>query len=317
MIFPTNFSPKNKILLADGLIIEPHKRACVRIGVGGKYYTDTITAKNYKNNEILKNWIIFHTFVLNSHYTLSEFEKNGTGNLEFIKEKLICAIDYDDVLPYVYFFQKNSAEKTVKSYQKLYATFLELKTDEIELVINYLTRLNKGTTYPNKLITDTSYWQLMIYYSIIDKLIGTQPFCDKLFYCDGCKRAGLQHHSVSPSDWRNHRLTELIPGNPDAQNAYGEIIETVNKRIRHKTVHESLIPTAKNHIETVPGETIIYDLDKTKKNYKHDPVALLSLVIQMEDVARYLLLNHLFKLNIFPIPKPLRSTTVVLGSNSQ
>lgn len=316
MILPTNFSPKDKITLANGLIIEPYKRAGIKNG-NGAIFTDTIIAKNYKNDEVLKNWIIFHSFIFNSHYTLNEFEKFGTKNLEFIKEKIANIIDYDDVLPYVYFFQKNGSEKIVKSYRELYDIFLELTTDKVKLIINYLTRLNKDITYPNKSITDPSYWQLMIYYSVIDKIIGSQPFCKKSFSCDECKRTGLQHHLVSPPEWIKQKLAEIMPNSTIAQKAYRDIIEAVKYLIRDKTVHESLVPTGKVKTKKEPGETIIYNLEKIKRDYKHDSVAVFSLVIQLENVARYLLLKHLFGINIFPIPEPLRSTTIVLGSNSQ
>lgn len=312
MIIPTNFSPKNKIHLADGLLIEPYKRAGVN-NDHGITYTDTVIIHNYNKFDILKNWIIFHSFIFDSHFTLSEFEKNKTGKLEFVNEKLANSIDYNNVLPYVYFFQKNKTGKPEKSYEKLYDIFLKQTPDNIGLVINYLTRLNEDTFYPSRAITDTSYWQLMIYYSIVDKIIGEQKFCKSLD-CDKCKKKDIGHHPLSANAWLEQRLNELIPKNPSAQKAYNEIIKAVKEHIRNKTVHHGIVPTAKKYPKTEHGQVVIYDLKKSIGDYEHDHHALTSLVHLLKDVAKYLLLEKIFELKIFPVPESLRTITV--GGNA-
>lgn len=309
MIFPTNFSPKDKLQLSDGLLIEPYKRAGIN-NDHGTTFTDTVIIGNYNERyDKLKNWIIFHSFIFDSHFTLSEFEKSKTGKLEFVDEKLANIIDYNNILPYVYFFQKNSAKTLEKSYKELYDIFLKQSPENINLVINFLTRLNEDSFHPSRSITDTSYWQLMIYYSIIDKIIGEQKFC-KSPDCNKCKRTDITHYPLSADKWLKQRLCELVPNSPNAQEAYEEIIKAVKEHIRNKTVHHSIIPTAKNYPKSAHGQVVVYDLKKSIGDYKHDHHALTSLVHLLKDVTKYLLLERIFELKIFPVPESLRTITI-------
>lgn len=311
MIFPTNFSPKNKILLSNGLLIEPYKRAGI-IHENGTTYTDTVRLHNYEDYDILKKWIIFHSFIFNSHFTLSEFEKSRTGKLDFTNDKLANIIDYNNVLPNIYFVHEKSIGIAEMSYTKLYDIFLKQTPENIGLVTNYLTRLNEDAFHPSRAITDTSYWQMMIYYSIVDKIIGEQKFC-KSPDCNKCKKVNITHYPLSSDEWLKQRLNILIPNNPNTHKAYWEIIKAVKEHIRNKTIHHAIVPTAKNYPQTVHGQVVIYDLKKAIGDYEHDHHALMSLLHLLKDVTKFLLLERIFELKIFPIPEPSR--TITIGGN--
>lgn len=84
----------------------------------------------------------------------------------------------------------------------------------------------------------------------------------------------------------------------------------MKEQIRNKTIHHAIIPTAKSYPRTVHGQVVIYDLKKSVGDYEHDHHALMSLLHLLKDVTKFLLLERIFKLKIFPIPEPSRTITI-------
>ena len=111
MILPTSFSPLKSITLFDNLSVHPLTRGIADKGYGTSHL-DAIRLDGYeKKDGALKSWIIFHTSILNSKHTSEQYEWSYGGGQKFTltEEKLANQIDYDHILPWVYWYENQSA----------------------------------------------------------------------------------------------------------------------------------------------------------------------------------------------------------------
>ncbi len=307
MILTSNYSPTSKVLLSNGFIISAHKRSSFSIQEGCEVFQDSIIVEGVtkENHEELKKLVLFHSFLMRSSYTLKNFEEHTV--IKHLNEESVDLIDFDNILSSIFFIEKREDTEPV-SYTDLHAIFTKESKENIDLVKNHLTDLSSGLRTSNTII-DTSYWQLMIYYSIIEKIIGRQSHCT-ILECPECKRTDVHHYALTENEWYEKRIKELVPDNPEAQASYLEIIKVVKKYIRNKTIHSSDTPSANEYAPSIKGETIVYDLERIIGDYLNDPIALTALIHLLKDVARFLILDRLFGLKIFPTPSHLRSTTI-------
>lgn len=312
MIILTAFSPKDKVYLFDGIVLIPKSRASTKLGNGTMYH-DAIAVESFKNSDALKNWVIFHTFILNSRHTAQQYETAIDSNdPAILNQPLANQIDYDHILPHVYFFDNEQyiGDKDV-SYADLYRIYIEQPSENIALVKNYLNDFGTmagGVRRLNRSISDPTYWQMMVYYSIVENFIGQPDFCPEQHECSTCKKEHIQHRPVSQAKWLRQRLEELMPGQK-AMKTYEAVIYAVRQKIRHDTVHSAIIPTAEEFSKTEPGVTV-YDLKRSIGDYEKDHHALDSLLYMLADVSRYLLLDRVFNLQIYPEPRPLNVLTL-------
>ena len=313
MIFPTSFSPLEPTVLFDGLSVHPLTRGAIDIHYGTSYL-DAMRLDGYSGTDgAIKSWAIFHTFILNSRQTAEQYEWSYGGGREFklTEEKLANQIDYEHVLPWVYFYDNQKAiGDNDASYADLYKQYKELPPTKIGIIRNYLNDFSKASRARNinRSISDPSYWQMMVYYSVIEKILGKQRPCLEVHQCEKCATANIQHYQKTQFEWIKERLTE-ITDSADMAETYRAIIWEVRQKIRHDTVHESLTPAAE---QALPQEEdrVLFDLDRSIDNYKKDHHAVESLIHMLADVARYLLLNDVYRLKIFPAPRPLGVITL-------
>lgn len=310
MILPTDWTPKDKVSLFDGVTLEPHKRVEIKKRTMQSYH-DSVLVGGYKNMAVLKLWVTFHTFTFSSGCTARQFVREGIGEdeMSMTDQPLANFIDYDKPLPHVYFFDNESfiGDKN-KTYSELYKLFTEQSKENIDLVKNYLNDFGAGSTRLGRLISDPTYWQMMVYYSIVEKIIGQPEFCSNQHKCEVCKRENIQHRPISQAKWLRQRLGEII-GDEETVKHYEAIIFAVRQNIRHDTVHNAIIPSAEQMFKTEPGVTV-YDLKRSIGDYDKDHSALSSLLHMLNDVSRYLLLDRLYGLQIFPHPRPLNVLTI-------
>lgn len=313
MIFPTSFSPQEPVTLFDGLSIHPLTRGIIDNGYGTSHL-DAIRLDGYeKTDGAMKAWAIFHTFILNSRQTADQYEWSYGGGRDFslIEEELANRIDYDRILPWVYFHDNESAIGTKNSsYAKLYQKYKTLSPVKIALIRNYLndfSRTSKARSI-NRTISDPSYWQMMVYYSIIEKILGMQQFCAEHHHCKKCGKATINHYPMSQFEWTKSRLTEII-GSDEIAETYRAVIWAVRQKIRHDTVHSALTPDAEQGLPQ-ESDRVLFDLERSIGNYKEDHHAVESLIHMLADIARYLLLDDIYSLKIFPAPRPLGVITL-------
>jgi len=291
IILPTNFPPKNNIAIG-AIEIKRNKRVKVAEHHKNSFtFYDSIIIK-YDAEENLKEWLIFHSFIFNELVLMNVFD----NHIEIAKLDEECSkgIDYFDIKSLIYFAKDIDAEKI--SYSDLYNKFLNINLDDRDLVINYL--LDIGGSRASRLdpVRDYSYWQMVVYYSIYERIIGEQPSSCESLPCRVCGKTP-KHRPKTDEEWNRQRLAEIVK-NVDLAEEYLNVILAVKKLIRNKTVHEGLHPTAKHVIQ---NETKIeYDINKAVEEFGKNRDALLALKLSMREVVRSLLLNKIFGFVFFP-----------------
>lgn len=312
-IFLTSIAPKEPVKLDIGTISK-ERRVGLASNNGTTYYDSLSLSTDEKQSESffsdLRNWILFHSFTVNSLITLIRYQQEpfSKGDISIEGE---CADlhNYSDVSLYMYMARVVS-EKGIFDYEELYKKYLRIDSLEKSIVKNYLTisELSNGTSTAKRQITDVSYWKIVGYYSIIEKLLGRQPYCIENHVCKYCHRKNIQHYQTTYSDWINSKMSELIENSATAKQ-YTDAIVSIYKAIRNPTAHESAFPSAE-HIPQEPGTSMIYDLETSKKEFLENKTALLSLMVLTQEISRYLLLHRIYRIRNFPPLKPLVSTAV-------
>lgn len=311
MIFPTQWTPKDKITLHDGLLVEAHKRSTYSFG-NSHYNFDSVVVENYKDDNILENWVLFHSFIFDFNHLIRYYQLVGTGYVSSKEnvEPLGYFIDYDHILPHVYFYgNEKYIGSADASYAELYKVFLEISLEGIDLLKNYFQDFSSFGVRTH--FIDSTYWQIVVYYSIIEKIIGKQKFCSEKHVCSICNKSDINHYPISTNDWVKHRFQEIV-SDTEIANEYIILYKTVGELIRHKTVHEALIPSAELPVSII-GEIQVYDVRRSLQEFSSDKHALASLEWSLKELSRYMLLNRLFDLKIFPALKPMKTFTIAGG----
>jgi hypothetical protein len=143
---------------------------------------------------------------------------------------------------------------------------------------------------------------MVIDFSIVEAVVGRQPFCDETHKCSKCGKTGTQHNPVNAKDWTQDRLTEITGDSAKAEQ-YMKIIWTVRQSIRHKTAHESDYPHQRPSSQLQQGDNE-FDIDTVVNTFKTDTHALTALETNMHEVTRILLLDNILETKIFPDLKP-------------
>ena len=232
-----------------------------------------------------------------------EQQRSRGLKLEETKEKLSDEIDYEKPFTYIYSypdFYNNGTE--ARSYSDIYDLYLKLSGEGLSLIRNYLNDFEKSLR-PDLLISDPSYWQMMVYFSIVEKVIGRQPLCKNTVGCAVCGTNNIPHSPLSAKQWIHDRLLEII-GDEKVAKEYEDVILFVRQKIRHDTVHNSLVPSA-NRYEDTPAGLTVYDLDKSSSTYKSDFQSVRSLIEMIKSVSRNLLIDNQFHLGYFSEPQPM------------
>ena len=296
-LFPTQNAPTDTYLLTEGLIISPYKRVCLTRGTSKIYYNSIRVGANNETTKIIKKWLLFHCFIFNENKPIKYYE-SGTlqDQIEILDQKIASPKHYDDIFGDMYFIQTTDNDNHPRiSYQKLYTKFCKLGQADIDLIKNCLMNFGRGDHVPSQIVLDYSYWELMMPYSVIDGIIGQQDStCTTT--CPVCNKS-IPHHSLSENKWIENRLAEIM-GNNKNTNEYLKVILAVRDKIRHSTVHSAVHPTAEE-VEAPLGSDE-FTTDRSIKEFKTNSTALFALKHNLQDIARYLLINRVFGLSTFP-----------------
>lgn len=292
-------APKSKVEV-DGFTITAHKRARIE-RTGEQRWHDSI-AIDYegKTNDEIKSWVLFHSFVMYSYETLSSFEGTIEGVIEYEDNPCANLNNYSNVLGQVFFLHK--PDNVSVGYEDFYQKFQQADSDIIDAVKNIMISFSPYSYNSPSRIVDSSYWQLLAYYSVVEMIVGQQSYCCQL-ECDRCHKTP-PHYALSGFEWLSRRMNEIVK-NEEVAKQYIEYVWAVWQSIRNKTVHSSLHPTAQYVLQE--EEYVVYDVKKALGDYEADSTALSALVHSMGDIARYLLLDRLFDLKVFPGISPLQS----------
>jgi len=247
----------------------------------------------------LDTWVLFHAFILGDPWVLPSYMGTIHGVVEFLDKPFGSERDYDDFLNTVY---RTEGITQKMSYQELYQRFIGLSERQSGMAKNWLLDLKPGDGWSHGEMADYSYWRMVIDFSIVEAVIGRQPFCKEIHGCLQCGRAGIQHNPINAKEWMHGRLKEIIGDHSKAEQ-YMKIIWTVRQSIRHKTAHESDYPYQRPSSPLQQGDNE-FDIDTVVNTFKTDTHALTALENNMHEITRILLLDNIVQTKIFPDIRP-------------
>lgn len=247
----------------------------------------------------LSVWVLFHAFVIGDPWTLPSYMGTIQGVVEPMDKPFGDEKDYADFLNTAY---RTEGITQKMSYQELYQKFVGLSEQQSGMIKNLLLDLKPGSGWSHSEMADYSYWRMVIDYSIVDAIIGQQPFCDEVHECATCKKTQLQHYPIAARKWSEDRLLKII-GDAEKAEQYMKIIWTVRQNIRHKTAHESAYPYERPSSQLEHGDNE-FDIDTVVNSFRTDNHALTALENNMHEVTRILLMDNVLQTKIFPDIRP-------------
>jgi hypothetical protein len=299
-IFLTLYPPKGTVTAGKFKISAGNEAILSRktTNSNGQAFCPTINL-DYEglSQDELSLWVLFHSFITNDNRPLKTYMQTLDGVVTFKDTPFGRDRDYDDFLGTVY-FPRNI--KVKKSYSELYDAFNKIDEHQLGMVKNLLLELTPGSQYSHSELANYSYWKMVIYFSIVEGILGRQPFCDEKHKCSKCGKEA-QHYPVSALEWTKGKLFEII-GETEKAEQYIKIIWGVRQKIRHDTAHSSAYPTPQ-YVPLKNGDNL-YDVNMAIKGFKTDTHALEALVSNMKDVTRILLLNNTLHTGVFPDIEP-------------
>jgi hypothetical protein len=247
----------------------------------------------------LDMWVLFHAFILGDPWVLPSYMGTIHGVVESLDKPFGSERDYDDFLNTVY---RTEGITQKISYQELYQRFIGLSKQQSGMAKNWLLDLKPGDGWSHSEMADYSYWRMVIDFSIVEAIMGRQPFCEEAHECSVCHKTDIRHNPVDAKEWAKNRLLEII-GDAEKTDQYMKVIWTVRQSIRHKTAHESDYPHQRPSSPLQHGDNE-FDVDTVVNSFKTDGHALTALENNMHEVTRILLLDDILRTKIFPDIRP-------------
>lgn len=247
----------------------------------------------------LTKWVLFHAFVTDNPWTLPLYMGTIYGVVVSMDERGGSEVDYDDFLNLAY---RTEGITQRMSYSELFDRFSSVTEKQTGMIKNLLLKLTPGTQWSHGEMANYSYWRIVIDFSIVDAIIGQQPFCNETHECSLCHKTNLQHYPISAKEWTESRILEIV-GDEEKASQYMKVVWTVRQNIRHKTAHASAYPHERPYSELQHGDNE-FDVDTIVATFENDAHALTGLENSMHEVTRILLLNDVLQTKIFPDLRP-------------
>jgi len=244
-------------------------------------------------------WVLFHAFVIGDPWTLPSYMGTIEGVITHTGNPSDSQKDYDDFLNTAY---RTEGITQKMSYSDLHARFVDVIEKQVGMIKNLHLDLKPGSQWSHPEMADYSYWRMVIDFSIVEAILGRQPFCEETHDCSTCHKSRLQHNPVDAKEWIRSKLLE-ITGNEEKTDQYMKVIWTVRQNIRHKTAHESDYPHERPSSQLQHGENE-FDIETVINNFRTDNHALTALEQNMHEVTRILLLDNVLQTKIFPDIRP-------------
>lgn len=305
----------NEILICGNLKILPHKRMSFVQYPGINMFTNSLLVEySPKFEKEFRDWLLFHSFILNDSFGIIGYNNLLSSDVTEAGE-LSRQTNFNDLTKLKFTsLHCSKSDFRNKSYIQLYNAYLETNQEEKNAIRNTMIKLETGGKFNQPNILDSSFWQLMPAYSVIEFIIGKQEHCTIKHTCssEDCSFYNINIPSHNKRTYLKNIETYFISRSMDVNiiDKYLEIIKLVYVNLRNYIVHNSLMPLS-SHLEQQNGTTITHDLEKIKQDLLVDATSLLSLTYILNDIARILLLDRLFNTGSFPDISPLKSTSII------
>jgi len=292
-----------------GFTIGPGPAVRLRDSNGNMHLAHTMLIPNEVPHEKMLHWLFFHALITNSIEPLEVYDNRHLFTLEDLTQsevdKLISQemADYDSIINQAY--QVSVVDRM--SYIDAFDQYQLLDTVFLNAIKNYFGA--ETVQSPRLRSVDMSYWQISIYISIIEVLLGTPPFCiNEDVVCPDCSRNWGAHHNIGMGAWLQAKLYDRIE-NRDIRTQYKKIIGTARNQIRHKNIHEGLTPTALS--PSLPTGPFSYNTSQSVKYYTDDKFALQSVIQHLQEITRFMLLNKVTGFEIYPELRGVHGYSIV------
>ncbi len=251
-----------------------------------------------------RDWLIFDSFVLNDKHPIRNFDEGYSGDVKTVPPDLppdavypdYKQIDYDDIAGVMFMTGTNEEGVGHFSYRELFETYRGLDPGDRDL-IEWSVSAPHLSWMRFDAFFKVRYWQLFHWMILLERLLGESPTCSAdPTQCAVCGRSSVPHSAILKRDWFQKVLTDRIK-NSSIVNEYVRVIEKGTK-IRNKFAHT---PSFDRSVYATMGhlERQEYGADRAVAQYTADAYALDSLLMSLEEIARYLLLDKVFGTQYF------------------
>lgn len=283
------------------------------------HWSASLTVEEDGYHGKIDKWIYMHALLADSRLPLYAFQAYGQTYSDFNVEDLDAEkypgvtaremrLDFRSVLPGVYWGHEVEDEV---SYDEIYKAYL--KTDDVYIAAlkNYF--LGQDIDFNPRLRSiDPAYWQVVILISAMEALLPKPEFCKGK--CETCSK-GVNHPiNNADKDWKELLFSRIK--DKEIRKQYRLIFDVARSEIRNNTVHNGLMPALIIGRGSLNDGVTEYTTKKAIEEYKSDNYSLESLVDQLRQICRYVLLNQLINKNIFPPLKGIEVHSKTIHANS-
>ncbi len=299
-------------IFAESIILIPSGPYKKAFGNGGyalydsiNFFTDSKTKSDHIT--LLRRFCIIYSFLFKdvAVYMFDEGELTDhieTDSYQKVPVNYDCGrkkVDFDDILGQIYFMNKPIGKISFKVlYNSTKDDFLNYFTLFLD-PIGQISQISQKKYSPDYFIFNRSYLKIVNYITLLETIIGHDVDCDEVIcVCESCGKKEIRHRKGSENQWIKKYLSDTLQ-NQTLEKSYFEIIAFA-RDIRHKTTHSSKLPTAKFIMQDTSFEE--YGFDRSKKEYKDNDFALKSIILAIDEITYYLVLNHCYSIKqFFPV----------------
>jgi hypothetical protein len=303
----------------EGLKIERSVPVTVLDDWNRPHWSASLTVEEDGYGGKIDRWIYFHSLLAGSRLPLYAFQAFGHSESDFRVQELdpekypnIAAremrLDFNNILPGIYWMPEI---KEVSSYSQIYNAYLGMDDVYIAALKNYF--LAQDIDFNKRLrFVDPAYWQVVMLISAMEALLPRPEFCKGK--CEVCEK-GVNHPiNNADKDWKELLFSRIA--SKEIRKQYRLIFDVARSEIRNNTVHNGLMPALIVGRASLKDGVTEYTTQKAIEEYRSDDNSLVSLVEQLRQMCRYVLLNALIKKDIFPALKGTEVHSVTIKANS-
>jgi hypothetical protein len=317
------YKPTRPYALNNGYLIVPAESAMIPYVSGSQaqmnisYFVAAYDLSDSALKTSYREWLAFDAFVLHDHCPIYYFDKHTVGEIERVPVGVPKStpdpgykqIDYENIAQVMLMAEAepNKSELPRASYSELFVTYRGLHLD-LKDMIEWSVSFSSPSSSRVNAFFNLNYWQLFHATILLERLIGLPPNCPQSFgTCPVCSFSPQPHYAMPRRKWTREVLEKRISDDAIVEE-YDSVIDT-GIRLRNKMAHTPLFDRS-TYPELSPGERLTYEVERVLDEYEHDAHALLSLLISLRTIARYLLLDKVFGTRYFARLRPLYVASV-------
>lgn len=266
-------------------------------------------------HEYVNSWSFFHSIVTMSLLPVLSVGSHGISTKAFsitdatdetdrTVGKREIFFDPDDMVPALFLESENGP---VISYGDLFERYMQ-KDKKYESAVNSYFLAQDINFHQRMRSIDTSYWQVVFFVSAMESLLPESVYCKGR--CETCGK-GLKH-SINDinKEWDDLVFNKIK--NRKIRNNYRLILDVARWRIRNDTLHNGLMPNVQHVVTGLANGVTLFTTQKTVDDYLKDTYSLETLIDQLKQICRNVLLNQLFDEPFYPdlIGSEIHSQTI-------